>query len=145
MEAEQVSIFVENRPGRLMAVLEALEKRKISIKGMSVADAAEVGIVRLIVSDPAQALEELKSQGFTVRLDKVLSTEIKDVPGGLLHGVAEPLAKAGVNLHYFYAYTDQETGRVYAVIKVDDAQKAEEALAGKHEARISKHETNHKR
>ncbi len=128
MEAEQVSIFVENRPGRLMAVLEALERRKISIKGMSVADAADVGIVRLIVSDPAAALEELKSRGFTARIDKVLSTEINDVPGGLLHGVAEPLAHAGVNLHYFYAYTEQETGKVWAVIKVDDLRRAEEAL-----------------
>ncbi len=128
MEAEQVSIFVENRPGRLMAILEALESRKISIKGMSVADAADVGIVRLIVSDPAQALAELQSRGFTARMDKVLCTEIRDVPGGLLHGVAEPSAKAGVNLHYFYAYTDQTTGKVFAVIKVDEPQKAEEAL-----------------
>ena len=128
MKAEQVSIFVENKPGRLAAVLQALEDRGTSIKGMSVGDAAQIGIVRLIVSDPRSALDELLKRGFTARADSVLTIEIKDVPGGLLHGVAEPIAKANVNLHYFYAYTDNTTGSVVAVIKVDDLDRAEEAL-----------------
>ena len=125
MRAKQVSVFVENKPGRLMSVLECLESRGISIKGMSVSDSAEIGIVRLILTDPDEALSELKQKGFTTRTDWVLSVKINDVPGGLLHGVAGPLASANVNLQYFYAYT---SNTVIAVIKADDIDKAEEAL-----------------
>jgi hypothetical protein len=129
MKAEQISVFVENKPGRLMAILKALEDCKVSIKGMSVADAADIGIVRLIVSDPVQALKELQERGFTARSDSVLCARIEDVPGGLLHGVAEPIANAGVNLHYFYAYHEPSSGSVFAIIKVEDEERAEEALA----------------
>jgi hypothetical protein len=130
MKAKQVSVFVENKPGRLVAVLRALEDRGISIKGMSVADAADIGIVRLVVSDPDDALMELQDRGFTARADYVVCAEIKDVPGGLLHGVAEPIAAAGINLRYFYAYTEPSTGGVIAVIKADDSERAEAALRG---------------
>lgn len=128
MRAKQVSVFVENKPGRLMSVLECLESRGISIKGMSVSDSAEIGIVRLILTDPDEALSELKQKGFTTRTDWVLSVKINDVPGGLLHGVAGPLASANVNLQYFYAYTEHSSNTVIAVIKADDIDKAEEAL-----------------
>jgi len=129
MKAEQISVFVENKPGRLMAVLQAIESRGASIKGMSVADAAEIGIVRLILGDTEGAFEELRRRGFTARIDPVLCVEITDAPGGLLHGVAEPIAKANVNLQYFYVYTEPSTRAVVAVIKADDLDKAEQVLA----------------
>ena len=128
MKTNQVSVFVENRPGRLTDVLQALESRGVSIKGMSVSDAADIGIVRLIVTDPAEALEELRRRGTTARVDQVLSIEVADVPGGLLHGVAEPISKANVNLQYFYAYTEPSSGKIMAIVKTDDLDKAEKAL-----------------
>ena len=128
MKTNQVSVFVENRPGRLTDVLQALESRGVSIKGMSVSDAAEIGIVRLIVTDPAVALEELRRRGMTARVDQVLCIEVADVPGGLLHGVAEPISKANVNLQYFYAYTEPSSGKIMAIVKTDDLDKAEKAL-----------------
>ena len=128
MRAKQVSTFVENEPGRLVAVLEVLEKRGISIRGLSVSDATEIGIVRMILTDADDGLKELRQAGFTSRMDWVLCTEIPDVPGGLLRGVAKPIAKAGINLQYFYVYTEPSTNKTIAVIKTDDLEKAERIL-----------------
>ena len=128
MRVKQVSVFVENKPGRFMAVLEALEKDKINIHGLSVSDATDIGIVRMILTDPDKALADLKRAGFTVRTDWVVSAELPDVPGGLLHHVARPLSDAGVNLLYLYVYTDSTTGKTIAVVKTDDLDKAEKVL-----------------
>ncbi|MFH1382067.1 MAG: ACT domain-containing protein [Chloroflexota bacterium] len=128
MRAKQVSVFVENKPGRLVAIVEALEKKGISIRGLSVSDAAEIGIVRLIMTDPEEGLEELRQAGFITRMDWVLCAEMPDVPGGLLHSVAKPIAEAGINMQYFYAYTEPSTNRAIAVVKVDDLEKAENVL-----------------
>jgi len=131
MKAKQVSVFVENKPGRLVAILQVLEKKDINIRGMSVGDAADIGIVRLILTDPDEGFKELQKAGFTVRIDTVLSAEVPDVPGGLLHSVADPIARAGVNLLYFYAYTEPTTNRIVAIVKTDDMEKAEQALKSK--------------
>lgn len=128
MGIKQVSVFVENKAGRLAAILEALERRQISIRAVSVSDAAEIGIVRLILTDADAGLEELHRVGFTARVDWVLNTEIPDVPGGLLHSVVKPLAEAGINVHYLYAYTDPSTNKPVAVIKTDDLERAETVL-----------------
>ncbi|MFC1861278.1 ACT domain-containing protein [Chloroflexota bacterium] len=128
MRIKQVSVFVENKAGRLVAVLEALEKREISIHSLSVSDAAEIGIIRLILTDTQGGQEELKRVGFTTRIDWVVSTEIPHVPGGLLHSVAKPLADAGINVDYLYAYTEPSTNKAMAVIKTQDMERAEKVL-----------------
>jgi hypothetical protein len=128
MEIKQVSVFVENKAGRLVAILEALERRGISILALSVSDAAEIGIIRVILTNAEEGMEELKQAGFTTRMDHVVSTEIPHVPGGLLHSVAKPLADAGINVDYFYAYTEPTTNKTVAVIKTDDIEKAEKVL-----------------
>ncbi len=128
MEIKQVSVFVENKAGRLVAILEALDRRGISIRAFSVSDAAETGIVRMILTNAEEGLEELRRAGFTARMDVVISAEIPDVPGGLLHSVAKPLAEAGLNVHYLYAYTEPSTNKTVAVIKTDDLERAESVL-----------------
>ena len=128
MIVNQVSVFIENEPGRLVAILEVLEKRRISIQAISVSDAAEIGIVRMILTDPDGGLQELRSAGFIVRLDKVLSIEIPDVPGGFLRSVAKPIADAGINIHYFYAYTETSTGKTMVIVKTDNLDKTEKVL-----------------
>jgi len=125
---KQVSVFVENQPGRLSAILEVLEKRQISIRALSVSDTAEIGIVRMILTKPEEGLNELRKAGFTTRMDWVLIVEIPDVPGGLLHSVAKPMAEAGINLLYFYAYTEPTTHKTMVVLKTDDLEKAERIL-----------------
>lgn len=128
MKARQVSVFVENRPGRLAAILDVLEAHSVSILALSVSDAAEIGIIRMVLSDPDSALRALREEGFTSREDPVLCVAIPDVPGGLLRAVGRPLAAAGVNLDYFYVYTASGTDSVMAVIKTDDMEKAERAI-----------------
>ncbi len=131
MQIKQISVFVENQPGRLYAMLQALERARINMQALSVSETAEFGIVRMIVDKPDVGTEALKKAGYTVRQDWVLSCEIPDVPGGLLRAVAEPLAKAGVNIAYFYAFLEPAPGKARMVLKVDDTEKAEKVLEGK--------------
>jgi len=126
---KQVSVFVENQPGRLVAILEPLEKRGISIRALSISESAEFGIVRMILDNAEEGLKALRQAGFTTRMDWILSAEIPDVSGGLLNSVARPLAEAGINLEYFYAYIEQAAGdKAMVVLKTDDLEKAEQVL-----------------
>jgi len=125
---KQVSVFIENQPGRLVAMLEALQRNGIDIRAFSISDTADFGIVRMILSDAAKGVEALRQAGFTSRQDWILSAEIPDRPGGLLQTVAEPLSKAGLNLKYLYFYIEATSGKSMVVIKVDDPEKAEKVL-----------------
>jgi hypothetical protein len=132
MKTQQISVFLENQPGRLVAMLESLEKASVSIRALSIGDTADFGIVRMVLSDSAKGVEALKKAGFTSRMDWILSAEIPDVPGGLLKAVAEPLAKAGINLKYFYAFIEPgRNGKAVVVLKPDNVEKAEMVLGSK--------------
>jgi hypothetical protein len=132
MKTQQISVFLENQPGRLVAMLESLEKASVSIRALSIGDTADFGIVRMVLSDSAKGVEALKKAGFTSRMDWILSAEIPDVPGGLLKTVAEPLAKAGINLKYFYAFIEPgRNGKAVVVLKPDNVEKAEIVLGSK--------------
>ena len=132
MRIKQVSVFVENESGRLEAILEALQREKINIRALSVSDTAEFGIARMILDNPDEGLKALRQAGFTTRIDWMLSAQIPDVPGGLLNSVAKPMAKAGINIKYFYAYIEQVgENKAMVVFKPDDLEKAEEVLASR--------------
>ena len=129
MRLKQVSVFVENEPGRLEAILEVLESEKVSIRALSVSDTAEFGIVRMILDKPEEGLQALRQAEFTTRVDWMLSAQIPDVPGGLLNSVAKPMAKAGINIKYFYAYIGHAgEDKAMVVLKTNDIEKAEEIL-----------------
>jgi hypothetical protein len=128
MKVEQVSVFVENKAGRLAAILEVLEKRGISVRALSVIDTAEFGIIRMIFPNVSEGVEALQSAGITARKDLVVSAEIPNVPGGLLQSVVKPLANAGVNILYLYAFTEPSTEKAVAVIKTVDLDKTESIL-----------------
>lgn len=130
MRVKQVSVFVQNQPGRLLAILEVMEKTGINIRALSISESGEFGIVRMIFPDAESGMEALKEAGFTARMDWIVSAEIPDVPGGLLNRVVRPLSEAGINLKYFYAATDAVTNKTIVVLKADDLDKAEEILAG---------------
>ena len=131
MRIKQISAFVGNDPGRLVDLLTPLAQHQISIRALSVADSADFGIIRMVVSDTDKAVSALHEAGFTLRVNEVLAYEMPDVPGGLLKTVAEPLAKAGINLEYFYAFIQSETGKALFVLKVDDPEKTERVLKKK--------------
>lgn len=131
MRIRQVSVFVQNQPGRLLAILEVIEKNGINLRALSISESGEFGIVRMIFPDAERGMEALREAGFTTRIDWIVSAEIPDVPGGLLNSVVKPLSEADVNLKYFYAFTDSTTNMTYVVLKADDLDKAEQILEGK--------------
>ncbi|HZL06860.1 MAG TPA: ACT domain-containing protein, partial [Coriobacteriia bacterium] len=98
----QLSVFIENKSGRVSEVTDILGKAGINIRGFSVSDTADYGILRLIVDAPAKAAAALRAEGFTVREDDVVCIDLPDVPGGLA-GVLKIVAAAGVNIEYVYS------------------------------------------
>jgi hypothetical protein len=128
MRMKQVSVFVENRPGRLQVVLEALARAEVNIRALSIADTADFGIVRMILSDTEKGLEAIRSAGFAASTNDVLRVEIPDHPGGLLETVTRPLANAGINLEYVYAFAENPEGHAVVVLKVGDIDAAEKLI-----------------
>lgn len=123
MLMKQVSVFIENRIGKLLEITDVLKNGGIDIKAMTLADTAEFGILRMILSDPDAGLVVLKSQGFTVSLSNVLAVAVEDKPGGL-HGVFQTLCDAEIPIDYCYAFlsTSKETGSV--IMRVGKTEQA---------------------
>jgi len=130
MRIKQISVFVGNEPGRLVNILKPLFDNQINIRALSVADSADFGIIRMVVSDTEGAIKTLHDAGFTLQVNELLAYEIPDTPGGLLKTVAEPLAKAGINLEYFYGSISiqSEIGKAMVILRVDDLARAEQVL-----------------
>ncbi|MDY6916955.1 MAG: ACT domain-containing protein [Chloroflexota bacterium] len=128
MKTKQVSVFVSNEPGRLVGMLKPLSENGINIHALSVADSTDFGIVRMVVSDTEAAVKALHQAEYTVRVNEVLQYEMPNVPGGLLTAVVEPLADAGINVEYFYAFTESDVGKARVVLKVNDVDAAERVL-----------------
>jgi hypothetical protein len=129
MVVTQISVFMENRPGRLAYLLNVLFDAEVNLQALSVADSADFGIVRLIVPDTDAAMRAIHDAELTAAVTKVLRVEIPDVPGGLVRSVVEPLAQAGVNVEYTYAYSERALEKAVVVLKVDDLETAEQVLA----------------
>ena len=114
MKAEQLSIFLENKPGTLAEVIGVLAENNINLRALSLADTLEFGVLRLIVDRPEEAREALRENGFTAHVTDVLAVEVPDKPGGLGR-VLKAFSKAGVNVEYMYAFVGQ-LGRGAVVI-----------------------------
>ena len=106
MKVEQISVFLENRAGRLAEVTRTLAENNVNIRALSLADTSDFGILRLIVTDNEKAKEALKAKGFTVGRTNVVAAEVGDNPGGL-HNILEMLAVGNVNVEYMYAFVTQ--------------------------------------
>ena len=104
MQLKQISVFLENKSGRLSRVTQILKEADIDILALCVADSNEYGILRMIVDKPAKAMEELEKAKFTVSLTKVIGVAIQDNAGGL-STVIELLAKQHISMEYIYAFT----------------------------------------
>lgn len=122
---KQLSVFIENKSGRVSEVTGVLGDAGVNIRGFSVSDTAEFGILRLIVDLPDKATTALKDAGFTVREDDVICIDLPDVPGGLA-GVLKMVSLAGVNIEYVYSLI-----ATYVVINVADVDRALRLLADK--------------
>ncbi|MBK5930074.1 ACT domain-containing protein [Halochromatium salexigens] len=128
MKLTQLSVFLENRPGRLIEPTRLLAAEGVKIMTLCLADTAEFGILRLIVQDPAHAAEVLDAAGWSVTLTEVVAVEVHDQPGGLAEvlGVFE---QAGLNVEYVYAFTLRREDRAILVFRF---QQPDQAIAALH-------------
>jgi len=128
MPIKQISIFVENKPGRLADITAMLAKRNIDIRALSIADTTDYGILRLIVSHPEKAVEIIREEGMTVSSTNVLGIVIPDEPGGFAKAI-NVLAAEGIGVEYAYAFITPEKGKAYIIIRVADNDIAAGVLA----------------
>ena len=127
MKVEQISVFLENRAGRLAEVTRTLAENQINIRALSLADTSDFGILRLIVTDNEKAKEALKAKGFTVGRTNVVAAEVGDKPGGL-HAILEMLNAGGVNVEYMYAFVTQSGRNAILIFRFDRTDQAIEVL-----------------
>ena len=129
MNVTQISVFLENKPGRLAHLLSVLSDAGVNLRAMSVADSSDFGIVRFIVDEVDKAVDAIHADGMTAIKTEVLRAEIPDIPGGLAKAIIEPLSEAGVNIEYSYAYSETTATSAIVVLKVDDLKKATATLS----------------
>ena len=127
MSAKQLSVFIENRQGRLGEVLNVLKENNVNILSLSLADTTEYGLLRLIVNNPELGREKLAEKGFSTMLTKVLVIEIQHEAGSL-QNLLEVLAKRDINIEYMYGLSTSGS-RAFVVLKTCDLAKASEVLA----------------
>ena len=127
MQVKQISIFLENRVGRLQEVADVLTKNEINIRALSLADTSDFGILRLIVNKPDEATEILRGSGFTVRENDVIAAEVEDRPGGLAR-ILGLFSSGDISVEYMYAFSEAETGRAALIFRFDDPGSAVEHL-----------------
>jgi hypothetical protein len=127
MKVEQISIFLENRAGRLSEVTQTLAGAGINIRALSLADTSDFGILRLIVSDNEKAKDALKEQGFTVGRTTVVPVEVQDSPGGL-DAILAILSGNGINVEYMYAFVQQSGKNAVLIFRFDRTDQAIETL-----------------
>jgi hypothetical protein len=123
MKLKQLSLFLENRPGALSRPMKLLAKAGFNILTLSIADANQFGILRLILRDWEKAKKLLEQDGFVVRVTDMVAVEVPDQPGGLakILGVVE---KAGLNVEFMYAFTEKRENKAVLVFRFDDPDSA---------------------
>ncbi len=128
MKVKQISVFLENRSGRLSEVTRALGDKGLNIRALSLADTSDFGILRMIIDHPDEAYMVLKEQHYTVQETDVVTLEVADQPGGLA-GVLETLQKNDVNVEYLYAFPERDfVDKALMVFRFDDSDRAIEVM-----------------
>ena len=123
MKVEQISIFIENKSGRLAEVTHVLGTAGVNIRALSLADTSDFGILRLIVDKTYQAKSALKAGGFTVSKTEVVAVEVPDRPLGL-YGILEVLDRGKVNVEYMYAFVERCGGNAVIIFRFDNPEEA---------------------
>ena len=127
MKVEQISIFLENKSGRLAEVCGILAKKGINIRALSLADTVDFGIFRLIVNDGQKAQAVLKDNGFTIARNEVVVVMLPDRPGGLAE-ILKTLNGKNINVEYMYAFVQKSEGNAVLIFRFDETEKAIETL-----------------
>ncbi|MDP4180919.1 MAG: acetolactate synthase [Bacillota bacterium] len=130
MLVKQISVFLENKSGRLAEVTKSLGNEGIDISALSIADTTDFGILRLIVNQPEKAEKVLKENGFTVSSTNVIAIEVEDKPGGLAVAL-DVLESESIGIEYMYAFIGKSEEKALVILRVEDSQKAIEVLNNK--------------
>lgn len=123
----QISVFVENKPGRLSSITQIIKDSGVDIRALSIADTKDFGILRVIVNDPDKACAKLREASCTVTITEVVAISIADEIGNLSE-VMNLLNDAGVNIEYLYAFLSKSNNKASIILRVDDNNKAHEAF-----------------
>jgi hypothetical protein len=127
---KQISVFLENKSGRLVRVAEVLGQAGINIRGLSIADTSDFGILRLIVDQPDKAITELKDKGIMATETEVIAMEVPDTPGGLAE-VLKYLDGANINIEYLYSFIEKPTSNAIIMMRVERINDALDVLKEK--------------
>ena len=129
MKVKQISVFLENKSGRLEEVTKILGENEVDIRALSLADTRDFGILRLIVNDYEKAHELLKNSGFTVQETDVVAAEVPDKPGGLA-GILKALNENNISVEYMYAFVERRGEKAIMIFRFEDVDSAIETLKG---------------
>ena len=127
MSVKQISVFIENAPGKLAAFTRMLGEKGIDLVSLSIADTTSFGILRGIVADYEAAVKIIEEAGYTARLNDVLAVEVPDRPGGLA-GILTLLGESGIEIEYLYSFVRGRQGSALIVFRVADVEKAMRVL-----------------
>jgi hypothetical protein len=127
MKLQQLSIFLENKPGQLKGAIDLLARANVNILTLSLADTKQFGILRLLVNDWEQAKTVLDEGGYVVQMTEVLALEVADRPGGLAE-LLDHVEAAGLNIEYMYAFTSSRGDKAVMIFRFDDPDKAIDRL-----------------
>jgi len=129
MLVKQISVFLENKIGRLAEITELLGQNKINIRALAIADTTEFGILRLIVDNPEKAQEVLEDRGFAAKQTDVIVVKVADKPGGLAE-ILKELKKSDLNVEYLYAFVKQSGENALVVFRIENTSEAIKVLQG---------------
>ena len=128
MSVKQISVSLDNVPGKLLAISEYLGSEGINIRAISVADTSDISTVRFVVDDPDKCVNVLRSRGFPLKETDVMAVEVPDHPGGL-QAILKPLKAAGINVLYLYPYLGRgESGQPIVIVGVNNTDEAIKVL-----------------
>ena len=129
MKVKQISVFLENKSGRLEEVTKILAQHSVDIRALSLADTRDYGILRIIVNDYTKAYRLLKDSGFTVQETDVVAAEVPDKPGGLA-GILRALNEKKISVEYMYAFVERKGDKAIMIFRFENVDQAIEALKG---------------
>ncbi len=128
MSVRQISVSLDNTPGKFLEISECLGTEGINIRAISVADTADISTVRFVTDNPEKTVNVLKSHGYVIKETEVLALEVPDHPGGL-QAILKPLKAANINVHYLYPYLGRgESGQPIIIVGVDKTDEAVKTL-----------------
>lgn len=128
MQSEQISVFLENKSGRLSEVTGILAEAGVNIRALALADTSDFGVLRLILDNAEKAVSVLKDSGFTIGRTEVVAVQVEDRPGGL-HNILDILKSNGINVEYMYAYVRHTGEHAVMIFRFDNISAALKVLA----------------